>query len=448
MKIKSLPRLSALSLALLLVAVVIMVPQAKPVGANPDQLVDSFTSSQTVSQPGVGSIWGALADGTVLGGEREITVTVTAGSGTLQGVSNSPASTFSHNPDTDNRGSTLLTYDGSDNHVNLNPSGLGPIDLSADNAFLVSLHGSNFNSQIVVTIYSGSATTCSSQTKTANALPYGETPRLIVFPYSGFALGSGCSSSASFSSVGAITVLINTTTAGNDVAIDLVKTGSIDLGDLPSAYSMTVLPNGAAHAVDVAGLRLGSLIDGELDGQPHANAAGDDLSTSDDEDGVIGTPGVVWTTGAAGGSVRVTVTGGNGCLYGWIDWNGDNNFTGTNENIIFQQVVTPGTADYTFTIPGTVSFPNTFLSRFRLLPRTVFTGNCDDVTITDGSAALTGQFPAGEVEDHRIGGAAPSAVNLSSLTANTESNSLTLFGVAGLLGVAMIGAVAVLRRRK
>ena len=61
MKINSLPRLLALPLVLLMVAVIILVPHVKPVGANPDQLVDHFTFTQTVSQNGAGSIWAAVS---------------------------------------------------------------------------------------------------------------------------------------------------------------------------------------------------------------------------------------------------------------------------------------------------------------------------------------------------------------------------------------------------
>jgi len=449
MKINSLPRLLALPLALLLVAIVILVPHAKPVGANPDQVVDHFTFAQLVSQNGAGSSWSAVSDASIVGNEREITVTVAAGTTTTNAESNAPAHKFSVGAGSDDLFIVTLTYDGNDNNPNLNPSGLA-LNLSADNAFVVQLDGNDFATDITLTIYSGSVTTCSSRTiRTSGGLNYGQTPRALIFRFSDFTLGAGCSSTANFASVGAVQIVFNTQSTGNfqtDITIDLFQSAVIDYGDLPTAYNAIsrYSSNGAAHMVNTSGIRLGSLIDGENDRIAHANAAGDDLNNSDDEDGVIATPGVVWTTGVGGGSVRVTVAGGDSCLFGWIDWDDSGDFDGVNENIILQQAVTTGTADYTFTIPGTVSFPNTFLSRFRVIPRRPSTGACAEF---DATTAQSGMFVAGEVEDHRIGGAAPSAVNLSSMTATTESNSLTLFGVAGLLGIAIVSVVVMMRRR-
>ena len=363
--------------------------------------------------------------------------------------SNSPASKFSVGAGADDLFIVTLTYDGTDSSPNLNPSGLA-LNLSADNAFVLQLDANDFATDITVIVYSGATTTCSTNTlQTSGGISNGQTPRALIFRFSDFAQGAGCSAAANFANVGAIQLVFDTGFTGNqatDITIDLFQSAVIDYGDLPSGYNAITLfsNNGAAHMVNASGIRLGNLIDGENDGQTHANAAGDDLNPSDDEDGVIGTPGVAWTTGAGGGSVRVTVAGGDACLFGWIDWNNDGDFADTNESIITQLAVTTGTADYTFTIPTGV-IPNTFLSRFRVIPRRPSTNGCTEFNAT---TARTGFFVSGEVEDHRIGGAAPSAVNLSSLTATTESNSLMLFGLAGLLGIAIVGAVVVTRRRK
>lgn len=420
---------------------------AKPVFAAPGTLIDHFDTSQTSASPG--TTWTALSDGAVAGGEREIEVNRLSGTGTMQGVSNSPLGAYSHNPDADVTATTLLTYDGTDNNQTLNPSGLS-LNFSTDNAFFIAEEGSNFADNITITVYSGSSTTCSSQTVQTIALPYGRTPRVLIFPFSGFALGAGCSSLANFAAVGAITVLIDTSDiAGNDIVLHFIQTGVLDYGDLPTAYNGITLNanDGARHVVDTGGPHLGSLIDGETDGQPNANALGDDALTSDDEDGVVITPGVQWVTGAGGGSVRVTVAGGDGCLYGWIDWNNDGDFVDADENIILKQVVTTGTADYTFTVPGTVTFPNTFPSRFRLLPRTLPPpGNCTDALLT-ATNALSGSFPSGEVEDH-IMGFNPTAVTLSSMNAIAETNSAMPIALVGLVGVVVIGAVVMVRRRK
>src|SRR5690606_17316898 len=93
-----------------------------------------------------------------------------------------------------------------------------------------------------------------------------------------------------------------------DYAFTAVTT---DLGDLPDTGAgtgtgnfQTLLADGGAVHPIIAGLFMGSLVDAEEDGQPNATATGDDVQTSDDEDGVdvlslafvVGQPGSVNVT--------------------------------------------------------------------------------------------------------------------------------------------------------
>jgi hypothetical protein len=199
-----------------------------------------------------------------------------------------------------------------------------------------------------------------------------------------------------------------------------------DYGDLPAAYNLTASTDDGARHISTS-LFLGATIDGETDGQPSTDAGrsatdGDDGTGVDDEDGigVVGT----WQEGANGGTIDAIVTGGNGCLSGWIDWNGDNDFNDTSEQVLAMVVVSPGTNRLSFTIPAGVLPSQDFydlFSRFRLRPDSGIQGNCGD----DTAIALTGLIVGGEVEDHylrfsRPTGTGPGGVALSNGTTSLE----------------------------
>jgi uncharacterized repeat protein (TIGR01451 family) len=172
----------------------------------------------------------------------------------------------------------------------------------------------------------------------------------------------------------------------------------IDFGDLPDSYGTTVLNEGAGHITGT--LRLGSLLDSESDGQPSGNATGDG---SDDADGIARTPGEAWDAGSTV-HITATVTGNNGYLVGYFDWNGDGDFADANERVIFGDVVS-GTNSLTVNIPGT-SAPGTSLNaRFRLYDK-------DEMV----SISPNGLTQNGEIEDYQwpFG---PTAVTLSAFTA-------------------------------
>ena len=108
-----------------------------------------------------------------------------------------------------------------------------------------------------------------------------------------------------------------------------------------------------------------------------ASAAATTAMTSDpggpdDEDGVekVGTWEIGTVAGGKGGAVEVTVTGGNGYLNAWIDWNGDLDFADDGEQV-FVDLPVVGDADgelqtLTFDIPGIAAGHSDFYARFRL----------------------------------------------------------------------------------
>ena len=99
---------------------------------------------------------------------------------------------------------------------------------------------------------------------------------------------------------------------------------ALDYGDLPDAYGLTKLfEGGPSH--EKGDLFLGGPPEGgittEFDGQPDPSALGD---TKDD--GVV--PLGNWSNSS--GSLRVSVTGGDGCLFGWMDYKDSSGASGSN----------------------------------------------------------------------------------------------------------------------
>ncbi len=173
-------------------------------------------------------------------------------------------------------------------------------------------------------------------------------------------------------------------------------TPATDFGDAPLSYDTLLADDGARH--EILGPFLGSLVDGESDGQPAINADGDDTNASDDEDGVIFAGDLTVTIGTTPiVNIRATNTSGNAAtLYGWIDYNNDGAFDNATERASI--AVPDGSNNDIFS----VSFPQVpegftgkTYARFRIS--------------TDVAAAnSTGSATDGEVEDYRVFFTAPS----------------------------------------
>ncbi len=167
-----------------------------------------------------------------------------------------------------------------------------------------------------------------------------------------------------------------------------------DWGDLPDSIAGSVDYNtdstgiaGPSHPI-IPELQLGQTIDAELDGQPSAEANGDDNnpSTPDDEDGVI-TP--IPQAGQAN-VFTVTVsntTGQNAFVHGFVDWNADGDFDDENEQTT--ETIPAGSTDATVTLsftPAEIDKNVNFGARFRLS--------------TDATLGADGPATNGEVEDY------------------------------------------------
>jgi 6-phosphogluconolactonase (cycloisomerase 2 family) len=189
--------------------------------------------------------------------------------------------------------------------------------------------------------------------------------------------------------------------------------GATDFGDAPNngtslRYPTTLAQAGARHVVGDGGnggtLFLGSIVDSENDGVPSANADGDDLAASDDEDGV--SYGAFAENIAGNFTLTKGGTGANGTspdLDAWVDFNGDGDFDDTGERVFSGAYPLSGTV--TITPPLGTSVDGDTFARFRLQAA--------------GSAhpGAGGGGGVGEVEDYKV-----------NITASTNPINVTRIG--------------------
>jgi len=176
----------------------------------------------------------------------------------------------------------------------------------------------------------------------------------------------------------------------------------LDWGDAPDSTYPTLATNtGASHNILVGGPLMGGCVDAELDGQPDANASGDDsdllgpgffrqgicVARGDDEDGVS-IPGSV-IAGDSASPVTIDLSNSpQGCLLNaWIDFDGSGTWDQPDEQIFTDQSLTQVAHNLTFSVPVGAVFGTTY-ARFR----------CS----TTPGLAPTGPAPDGEVEDYVV----------------------------------------------
>ena len=162
-----------------------------------------------------------------------------------------------------------------------------------------------------------------------------------------------------------------------------------DFGDFASFGSAS----NAANAT----LRLGALIDAEFAATTNATATGDDITASDDEDGVT-LPTII-----AGQTLTVPVvvtntTGAGAFLNAWIDFNNDGDVLDVGEQVITNVGVANGSSNTTIT--PSVTAPAAALTGVNLGVRFRLT-----TTATPAATGVMGSF--GEVEDYVISIAVP-----------------------------------------
>ena len=152
-----------------------------------------------------------------------------------------------------------------------------------------------------------------------------------------------------------------------DYLVTVQAQATLDFGDAPAAaqsgfassYPTTLANNGARHTA--SGPTLGSARDAEADGQPTANADGDDTTgTPDDEDGVT------IPTLTQGQSAALTVNASAAAkLDAWIDWNRDGDWADAGEQVATNLSVEAGNNTLNVSVPAGASTGTSF-ARFRL----------------------------------------------------------------------------------
>jgi len=449
---------------------VLIFPQATPQAHAASVLIDTFADAQSVSQTGVGSLYGDGADAAIMGGHRNVTVTVLSGTTVGSFTSNSPAGKMSGSNGPDASSIVTLTYD-ADATAGLNKAGLGSRDLtdgSNNSAIVYREDVSDFTANITIMIWSDAGTKCSKLAKSSiggvQALvpPTNSPPIALIFRFTDFAgwsvatggCGTAAGNKADFTKVSAVQVVISAPTAATDYTYDELEANGVDRGDLPdTSYRTTVLASGPGHVI--TDFMLGTHIDNENDGQPTANANGDDKNGTvayppGDEDGVKRVNLLPWPSGVGTGSLNVTVSGHSGCLMGWIDWDNSATFDIPADTIFDNVLVNTGTTLLTFDVPalpGGSTNGQSFYARFRLYPTDITSGSPDCHTDKTSGGGTSPEIFGGEVEDY-VFGWMPTAVTLNSMTATAETNSAFPFALAGLAGLVVLGAVVLVRRRK
>jgi hypothetical protein len=214
-----------------------------------------------------------------------------------------------------------------------------------------------------------------------------------------------------------------------------------DYGDLPDETgifeSYTLYDTGARH--EKGDLFLGVNINTEVDGKPDSSAAKDDY-----DDGIV--PLGNWGDGE--GEVQVSVTGGQGCLYGWLDfWNGssydpDFDFDDPGEEIISGVLVSTASSPQVipFALPAG-EIGGQYFARFRL-----FSAESCGVLSAADLPMYQGPAVNGEVEDY-LWTFGPNAVSMSGFTASSDSLPTIWIAVAALFSIAGITVFAWMRRR-
>lgn len=181
-------------------------------------LIDSFDDSQEFSRTTLGSTSDFISGPGILGGERDVRITVTATNGVNSLHINGGPGYFSHSQGSLVKGRTLLQWDGSDASMSVASPGLGGVDLTEggiNDRIRLRIVENDLPAPLKFTIYD---TTGASSTATLG-LPGGVLSPTDKYLY--FTAFSG----VDLSSVKAIEMLIDgSAVSGLDVTLDFIET--------------------------------------------------------------------------------------------------------------------------------------------------------------------------------------------------------------------------------
>jgi Surface adhesin CshA non-repetitive domain 2/GEVED domain len=183
----------------------------------------------------------------------------------------------------------------------------------------------------------------------------------------------------------------------------LLESDNADISDAPISYGSPT------HTI-VNGIRIGAAVDADAGLLNSSNATGDDTNGTDDEDGVT----IPTLTQGRSATISVNVnqvTAGTGRLQGWIDWNGDGNFSGVSEQIATNLQLstgTSGTISVPVTVPANAITSTPTFARFRWS--------------TTASLNSTNTATDGEVEDYSVTVVVNQPPDTTSFTGPTQTN--------------------------
>jgi len=167
-----------------------------------------------------------------------------------------------------------------------------------------------------------------------------------------------------------------------------------DYSDAPVSYGTP------SHILDCQDLHIGPLLDPEAAAFPSVQADGDDNNGLDDEDGILTLPAF-----SAGGPQTITVTvtglvnttGFTANLYGWIDFNGDGQFSTSEFASTTLATGFSGSKVLTWSGVSVSGLGGSHYLRIRLTTNTL-TDNVGTASVDERS---TVSASTGEVEDYR-----------------------------------------------
>lgn len=258
--------------------------------------IDDFEVKQTLFGDPAGTVTQGVTNPGSLGGARSFVLTVSAGNNLIVTTN---AKTFAHSQGNGVTGTTLLIWDGDTNNT-VNPSGLGALDLTSDqaNSFVLSPLNFDFPAglpiDLVMTIYSG-------QNMALRAIVPLTTPIIngtITIPFSSFTTINGVQP-ATFSSVGAITLLVDGNQApATDLDFDFIGTNGV-CTEMPTGRKFIdecgICNGNNSTCADCAGVPNGtSVVD-------QCGVCGGNNSTCVDCFGVPNGTGIIDSCGVCGG---------------------------------------------------------------------------------------------------------------------------------------------------
>ncbi len=182
-----------------------------------------------------------------------------------------------------------------------------------------------------------------------------------------------------------------------DAAVDFGDAPDGNIGETQGDYSTTEANNGPSHVIgSVNSPYLGSCVDSDDgtaqniladgDNDPGAITIGSCDVAGQDEDGVSFVDGII--RGKRSNINVVTAIDGACILNGWIDFNQDGQFSGSEEQVLTNQFQSAGTTEtYQLNVPISAELGETY-SRFR----------CS----TKSGLSPVGPAPDGEVEDYLV----------------------------------------------